>query len=152
MSPCATQNQARALWPVPNSSSSSGEVIPQIVEGYGFDDVDGQEVPGQNEASDFPIETATANTVVSGTYSGGQIAMKIVKQAEFDYFMGLVLPHAVTFTINVTYSTASGNVTTDATFSGTLISAVETNDGAVVNPVSWYTFTMNQLEGPGHPG
>ena len=146
MSPCATQNQA--LWPVPNSSSSSGEVIPQIVEGYGFDDVDGQEVPGQNEASDFPIETATANTVVSGTYSGGQIAMKIVKQAEFDYFMGLVLPHAVTFTINVTYSTASGNVTTDATFSGTLISAVETNDGAVVNPVSWYTFTMNQLEGP----
>lgn len=134
---------------MPNSSSSSpGEVILQIVEGYGFDDVDGQEVPGQNEASDFPIETATANTVVSGTYSGGQIAMKIVKQAEFDYFMGLVLPHAVTFTINVTYSTASGNVTTDATFSGTLISAVETNDGAVVNPVRWYTFTMNQLEGP----
>jgi hypothetical protein len=74
--------------------------------------------------------------------------MKIKKQAEFDYFMGLVLPHAVTFTINVTYSTASGSVTTDATFSGTLISAVETNDGAVVNPVRWYTFTMNQLEGP----
>lgn len=74
--------------------------------------------------------------------------MKIKKQAEFDYFMALVLPHAVTFTINVTYSTASGNVTTDATFSGTLISAVETNDGAVVNPVRWYTFTMNQLEGP----
>ncbi|MCR4014997.1 phage tail protein, partial [Enterobacter hormaechei] len=78
-----------------------GEVIPQIVEGYGFDDVDGQEVPGQNEASDFPVESATATSVVSGTYSGGQIAMKIVKQAEFDYFMGLVLPHAVTFTINV---------------------------------------------------
>lgn len=59
-----------------------------------------------------------------------------------------MLPHAVTFNINVTYSTASGTVTTDATFSGTLISAVETNDGAVVNPVRWYTFTMNQLEGP----
>lgn len=53
----------------------------------------------------------------------------------------------------MTYSTASGNVTTDATFSGTLISAVETNDGAVVNPVRWYTFPMNQLEGSaGHPG
>lgn len=125
-----------------------GEVIPQIVEGYGFDDVDGQEVPGQNEADDFPVETATANTVVSGTYSGGQIAMQIVKQAEFDYFMELVLPHAVTFTINVTYNTASGSITTDATFSGTLISAVETNDGAEINPVSWYTFTMNQLDGP----
>ncbi|WP_446029066.1 host specificity factor TipJ family phage tail protein [Lelliottia amnigena] len=125
-----------------------GVVIPQIIEGYGFDDVDGQEVPGQNEAGDFPIETATATTVVSGTYSGGQIAVKIRKQAEFDYFMGLVLPHAVTFTINVTYSTASGSVTKDATFSGTLISAVETNDGAVVNPVRWYTFTMNNLQGP----
>ncbi|MBW9400351.1 MoaD/ThiS family protein [Leclercia sp. EC_58] len=125
-----------------------GEVIPQIVEGYGFDDVDGQEVPGQNDADDFPVETATANTVVSGTYSGGQIAMQIVKQAEFDYFMGLVLPHAVTFTINVTYPTASGSVTKDVLFSGTLISAVETNDGAVIDPVTWYTFTMGDLQGP----
>lgn len=124
-----------------------GEVIPQIVEGYGFDDVDGQEVPGQNEASDFPIQSATANKVVSGSYSGGQMAIKIVKQAEFDYFKNLVLPHAVTFTINVTYSTASGSVTTDATFSGSLVSAVETNDGAVTNPVRWYTFTFSQLEG-----
>lgn len=125
-----------------------GEVIPSINEGYSFDDVDGQEVPGANQGESFPIETATANTVVSGTYAGGQIAMKIVKQAEFDYFMGLVLPHAVTFDINVTYATASGPVTTDATFSGTLVSAVETNDGAVVNPVRWYTFTMGDLDGP----
>ncbi len=125
-----------------------GEVITQIVEGYGFDDVDGQEVPGQNDADDFPVETATANTVVSGTYSGGQIAMQILKQAEFDYFMGLVLPHAVTFTINVTYATASGSVTKDVLFSGTLISAVETNDGAPVDPVTWYTFTMGDLQGP----
>ncbi|BDA96123.1 hypothetical protein E5AUHO_37120 [Citrobacter freundii] len=125
-----------------------GEVIPTINEGYGFDDVDGQEVPGQNESDNFPIETATATTVVSGTYSGGQIAVKIIKQAEFDYFMGLVLPHAVTFTINVTYSTPAGNVTQDVDFSGTLISAVETNDGAVVNPVRWYTFTMGVLIDP----
>ncbi|EOX3278249.1 host specificity factor TipJ family phage tail protein [Escherichia coli] len=125
-----------------------GEVIPTIDEGYGFDDVDGQEVPGQNESDNFPIETATANTVVSGTYSGGQISVKIIKQAEFDYFMGLVLPHAVTFTINITYSTPTGNVTQDVDFSGTLISAVETNDGAVVNPVRWYTFTMSDLIGP----
>jgi hypothetical protein len=125
-----------------------GEVIPTINEGYSFDDVDGQEIPGPNESDNFPVESATANTVVSGTYSGGQIAMKIVKQAEFDYFMGLVLPHAVTFTISLTYSTPSGNVTRDVTFSGVLISAIETNDGAVVNPVRWYTFTMNKLNGP----
>lgn len=125
-----------------------GEVIPSINEGYSFDDVDGQEVPGANQGESFPVETATANTVVSGTYAGGQIAMKIVKQASFDYFMGLVLPHAVTFDINVTYATASGSVTTDATFSGTLVSAVETNDGAVINPVRWYTFTMGDLDGP----
>ncbi|EMP9723408.1 MoaD/ThiS family protein [Enterobacter cloacae] len=125
-----------------------GEVIPTINEGYSFDDVDGQEVPGANQGDSFPVETATATTVVSGTYSGGQIAVKIVKQAEFDYFMGLVLPHAVTFDINVTYATASGSVTTDATFSGTLVSAVETNDGAVINPVRWYTFTMGDLDGP----
>ncbi len=62
--------------------------------------------------------------------------------------MGLVLPHDVTFTINVTYNIASGSVTTDATFSGTLISAVETDDGAVINPVHWYTFTMSDLQGP----
>ena len=124
------------------------EVIPSINEGYSFDDVDGQEVPGANQGESFPVETATANAVVSGTYAGGQIAMKIVIQTEFDYFMGLVLPHAVTFTINVTYATASGSVTTDATFSGTLVSAVETNDGAVINPVRWYTFTMGDLDGP----
>ncbi|ELY6244213.1 MoaD/ThiS family protein [Cronobacter universalis] len=125
-----------------------GETIPTINEGYSFDDVDGQEIPGPNESDNFPVETASANTVVSGNYAGGQISMKIVKQTEFDYFMGLVLPHAVTFTINITYNTSTGSVTKDALFSGVLISAVETNDGAVTNPVRWYTFTMNQLSGP----
>lgn len=125
-----------------------GEVIPVINEGYGVDDVDGQEVPGQNEGDSFPVETATANTVISGLYSGGEIAVKILKQSEFDYFMGLVLPHAVTFTINVTYNTASGPVTKDATYSGTLVSAVETDDGSVIDPDRWYTFTMGSLSGP----
>lgn len=125
-----------------------GEVIPVLHEGYPFDDVDGQEVPGPNESDDFPVESAAADTVVSGTYSGGQIAIKIVKQSEFDYFMGLVLPHSVTFEINVTYSTASGPVTEDVVFSGTLISAVQTDDGAVIDPVEWYTFTMADLSGP----
>ncbi|CZW33430.1 hypothetical protein [Enterobacter hormaechei] len=77
-----------------------GAVIPHVFEGYQFDDVDGQEVPGLNESGDFPIETATATTVISGVYAGGQIAMKIVKQASFDYFADLAFPHPVTFTIN----------------------------------------------------
>lgn len=125
-----------------------GEVIPTINEGYSFDDVDGQEMPGPNESDNFPVESATAKNVVSGTYAGGQVAMKIVKQAEFDYFMGLVLPHAVTFVVNVTYNTPSGTVTTDATFSGVLVSAVESDDGSVIDPVHWYTFTMGELSGP----
>lgn len=125
-----------------------GEVIPEIYEGYGFDDVDGQEVPGANESGDFPVESATATRVVSGQYSGGQMAIKIIKQSDFDYFMELVKPHDVTFTVNVTYSTPSGSVTKDVTFSGSLISSVETNDGAVTNPVRWYTFTFSRLSGP----
>ncbi len=124
-----------------------GDVIGSINEGYQFDDVDGQEVPGKNESDDFPIETATASTVVSGSYSGGQILMKIVKQSNFDYFMGLALPHAVSFTINATYPTASGNVTADFTLSGNLISATQTDNGSITAPVYYYNFVMDSIEG-----
>lgn len=64
--------------------------------------------------------------------------------------MGLVLPHAVTFVVNVTYhiTSGTGTVTTDASFSGVLVSAVETDDGSVIDPVHWYTFTMGELSGP----
>lgn len=124
-----------------------GDNIGTINEGYQFDDVDGQEVPGKNESGDFPIESATATTVISGNYSGGQILMKIAKQASFDYFMGLALPHAVTFTINVTYPTASGNVTQDFILSGNLISATQTSNGSVTAPIYYYNFVMNAIEG-----
>ncbi|HCB1484288.1 TPA: MoaD/ThiS family protein, partial [Serratia marcescens] len=66
-----------------------GQNIPVIYEGFSFDDVDGQELPGPNESEEIPVETATATTVISGEYSGGQISVKINKQAEFDYFYGL---------------------------------------------------------------
>ncbi|KFC12271.1 hypothetical protein GTGU_00318 [Trabulsiella guamensis ATCC 49490] len=128
-----------------------GDAIPVVNEGYQFDDVDGQEVPGVNESGNFPIESATASTVVSGIYAGGQIAMKIEKQADFDYFMDLTFPHPVTFTINISYQTTGGTVTEDITLSANLISAVETNDGAVVDPVYYYTFTFNRLSGPSVP-
>ncbi|MGL4725612.1 MAG: host specificity factor TipJ family phage tail protein [Scandinavium sp.] len=125
-----------------------GEVIGQINEGYQFDDIDGQEVPGRNESDDFPIETATATTVVSGQYAGGQILMKIVKQASFDYFMGLALPHPVTFTINITYPVPGGTKTEDINVSANLTAVATTNDGAVINPVIYYNFTFSNLVGP----
>ncbi len=128
-----------------------GENIPVMYQPYQFDDVDGQEVPGKNEltedGSTIVIETATANTVISGSYSGGQIAMKIVKQSEFDYFVDLAMPHAVTFTINVTYPTASGNVTQDVTLYGNLISSAETDDGSLIDPEYYYTFIFDSING-----
>ena len=128
-----------------------GDVIPTVVEGYQFDDVDGQELPGPNESESQPQQSATANTVISGTYSGGQIAMKIVKQDEFDFFKDLPKPSPVKFTINVTYATATGNVTEDVTLFGNLISCVQSDNGAVVNPVYYYTFAFDSLSGPGIP-
>lgn len=124
-----------------------GEVIPVIYEGFEFDDVDGQELPGPNESEDIPIESATANEVVQGVFSGNQISMKIVKQAEFDYFYGLSFPHAVSFVINVTYNTASGTVTKDITLNADLINAEMTDDGSVINPEYYYTFYFNNLSG-----
>lgn len=128
-----------------------GEVIPTVVEGYQFDDVDGQELPGPNESESQPQQSATANTVISGEYSGGQIAMKIVKQDEFDFFKDLPKPSPVKFIINVTYGTATGNVTEDVTIFGNLISCVESDDGAVIDPVYYYTFVFDSLNGPGIP-
>lgn len=128
-----------------------GDVIPTVVEGYQFDDVDGQELPGPNESESQPQQSATANTVISGTYSGGQIAMKIVKQDEFDFFKDLPKPSPVKLTINITYTTATGSVTEDATIFGNLISCVQSDNGAVVNPVYYYTFAFDSLSGPGIP-
>nr|MDA5514504.1 phage tail protein [Yersinia intermedia] len=54
-----------------------GETIPQIIEPILFDDVDGQEIPGANESSDFPAETATTNTIVSGSIAGNEAVVKI---------------------------------------------------------------------------
>lgn len=124
-----------------------GEVIGQLIEPYLFDGIDGQEVPGKNESESTPVESATTNTVISGEYSGGQIAVSIPKNTEFDYFLGLSFPHAVSFTLNVTYNTASGVVTKDVGLSGNLIGAVETNDGAVPPADYRYTFTITDITG-----
>ncbi|RKQ38555.1 host specificity factor TipJ family phage tail protein [Enterobacter sp. R1(2018)] len=129
------------------SIQQPGDVIPTLYEGYEFDDVDGQEVPGKNEDTGTPLYTATATTMVSGNYAGGQLAVKIVKQPTFDYFIGLTFPHAVSMVLNITYPVPGGSKTEDVTLFANLISAVQTSDGAVVNPTFWYTFTFNNLNG-----
>ncbi|WP_145512523.1 host specificity factor TipJ family phage tail protein [Yersinia kristensenii] len=124
-----------------------GTVIPVINEGFEFDDVDGQEIPGPNESDSFPAYTATSTNVIDGVYAGGQISVRIKKQAEFDYFYDITKPRAVTFVINVTYGTASGNVTRDVEITADLFQATLTNDGAIISPQYFYTFYFKNLTG-----
>jgi hypothetical protein len=129
------------------SIQQPGDVIPTLYEGYEFDDVDGQEVPGKNEDTGTPLYTATATAMVSGNYAGGQLAVKIVKQSAFDYFMNLTFPHAVSMVLNITYPVPGGTKTEDVTLFANLIGAAQTSDGAVINPTYWYTFTFDSING-----
>ena len=134
-----TQSRVSDRWPVPNTSFISlGEVIPTINEGYSFDDVDGREMQDKRKRQ---ISGRIGNCQYRGKvvkYAGGQIAMKTVRQAGVRLLHGAPCYHThVTFTINVTYNTTSGSVTEDVISSGTLISAVQSDDGAVIDPVQW---------------
>jgi hypothetical protein len=125
-----------------------GEVIPQIIEGFAFDDIDGQELPGPNESDQFPIKTATTTTgMVSGQFTAGQALIKIQRLADFTYFYDLTKPHSVSFVVNVTYGTVSGPVTKNITVYADLVKAVTTTDGAVINPQFFYEFTFSNLSG-----
>ncbi|HFZ1920809.1 TPA: host specificity factor TipJ family phage tail protein [Serratia marcescens] len=124
-----------------------GQNIPIIYEGFAFDDIDGQEIPGPNQSSEIPIETATTHDVVDGVYAAGEILVKIKKNSDFDYFMDLSLPHSVTFIVNVTYNTTGGDQTRDITVSGDIIKTEQTDDGAAINPQYFYSFTMGNLTG-----
>ncbi|WP_312999618.1 host specificity factor TipJ family phage tail protein [Leclercia sp.] len=128
-----------------------GQTIPVIYEPYAFDDVDGQEVYGKNELDDddttIVIESATTNTVTTTSYGGGQLLVKIPKNSDFDYFVDLSFPHAVSFSLNVTYSTPSGNVTGVVVLSGSLIDAYEENDGNTPPQQYYYTFIINNITG-----
>ncbi|OAH25400.1 host specificity factor TipJ family phage tail protein [Serratia marcescens] len=125
-----------------------GENIPQINEGFAFDDIDGQELPGPNESSDFPAETATSTSVNDAYFIAGEAVIQIIKQDEFDYFYDLAFPHSITFVVNVTYETAQGTVTKNITVSGDIFSAttIPTNPPSV--PIPLYEFTIGNLSGP----
>ncbi|WP_369509559.1 host specificity factor TipJ family phage tail protein [Providencia manganoxydans] len=123
------------------------EVIPLINEGFEFPDIDGQELPGPNESKDIPQQTATANEVVSGEIKGGEAAIKIVKQDEFEYFYELTKPRSISMTVNVSYDTPQGTVNTDVKIDAQLADAKESDDGSLVDPVEYYEFFFTNLSG-----
>ncbi|WP_272680724.1 host specificity factor TipJ family phage tail protein [Providencia sp. PROV129] len=123
------------------------EVIPLINEGFEFPDIDGQELPGPNESKDIPQQTATANEVVSGEIKGGEAAIKIVKQDEFEYFFELTKPRSISMTVNVSYDTPQGSVTKDVKIDAQLVDAKESDDGSLINPIEYYEFFFTNLSG-----
>ncbi|WP_419210526.1 host specificity factor TipJ family phage tail protein [Providencia manganoxydans] len=123
------------------------EVIPLINEGFEFPDIDGQELPGPNESKDIPQQTATANEVVSGEIKGGEAAIKIVKQDEFEYFYELTKPRSVSMTVNVSYDTPQGSVTKDVIIDAQLADAKESDDGALIGKTYYYEFFFTNLTG-----
>ncbi|EPM1826015.1 host specificity factor TipJ family phage tail protein [Providencia rettgeri] len=123
------------------------EVIPLINEGFEFPDIDGQELPGPNESKDIPQQTAAANEVVSGEIKGGEAAIKIVKQDEFEYFYELTKPRSISMTVNVSYDTPQGSVTKDVKIDAQLADAKESDDGSLINPVEYYEFFFTNLAG-----
>lgn len=124
-----------------------GQNIPVINEGFAFDDIDGQELPGPNESEDFPSETATSTSVNDAYFIAGEAVIQIVKQDEFDYFYDLAFPHSVTFVVSVTYDSAQGTVTKNVTVSGDIFSAttIPVNPPSVPSPL--YEFTIGNLSG-----
>ncbi|HEC8346263.1 TPA: MoaD/ThiS family protein [Providencia rettgeri] len=123
------------------------EVIPLINEGFEFPDIDGQELPGPNESKDIPQQMATANEVVSGEIKGGEAAIKIVKQDEFEYFYELTKPRSISMTVNVSYDTPQGSVTKDVKIDAQLVDAKTSDDGSLINPVEYYEFFFTNLTG-----
>lgn len=123
------------------------EIIPLINEGFEFPDIDGQELPGPNESKDIPQQTATANEVVSGEIKGGEAAIKIVKQDEFEYFFELTKPRSISMTVNVSYDTPQGSVTKDVKIDAQLVDTKESDDGSLINPVEYYEFFFTNLSG-----
>lgn len=124
-----------------------GENIGSVNVGFAFDGIDGQEVLGANENDGIVVETATSTSLIEAGFINNQARIKITRQSSFAYFFDLPKPHAVTFTVNVTYNSGSGSVTRDATFSGTLISATQSDNGSVTAPIYYYTFVIGSLSG-----
>lgn len=124
-----------------------GQAIGEIIQGYAFDDVDGQELPGTNEQTTEILNQATTNELLSGSFAGGQFYAKIKKQGAFDVFHDTPKPFSVTATVNVTYNTASGSVTRDVNVAARLFQSEESDDGSLIDPQEFYEFWFDKLSG-----
>ncbi|MBS0854936.1 MULTISPECIES: host specificity factor TipJ family phage tail protein [unclassified Tatumella] len=124
-----------------------GDVIGDMAQGYSFDDVDGQELPGLNEDDSEIKQQGTTDTLLEGTFSGGQFYARINKETGFDSLYDSAKPVYVTVIVNVTYNTASGSVTKDVSVQGTLFQSTITDDGALINPDQYYNFWFSNLSG-----
>ncbi|MEQ5135738.1 host specificity factor TipJ family phage tail protein [Providencia alcalifaciens] len=133
------------------------EVIPLINEGFEFPDIDGQELPGPNESKDIPRHTASADEVIEIVLMGGNAFSKIVKQDDFDYFTQVVFPRYISMTISVSYEvpkektnpwdTDTETITKDIKVNARLTSFTESDDGAITDPIEYYTFFFDELSG-----
>lgn len=123
-----------------------GDNIGVMNVGYQFDDVDGEEVPGVNESDDFPAQTATSSSIVSGEFIDSQLVIKQLASVDnFAYFAELALPHSVSFIINVNYNGSGGPVTKDVTGYGDIASAEQVIDPA--DSQVYYNFIIGNLTG-----
>lgn len=122
-----------------------GAVIGTIDVGYEFDDVDGEEVPGLNESDDYPSQTATTATPTSVAIANGELTCKVLSTDDnFAYFAGLALPHAVSFVVNATYTSAGAPVTKDVTGYGNIVA---TADAVGDDTLSYTTFIIGNITG-----
>lgn len=130
-----------------------GDVIPTIYDAAESPDVDGQEITPPN-LGDSVLYTAETTNVVSLAYSGNVATIRIVKNADFDYFYDKSKPINIRFTVDVKYKVANPNGTTSDQegqfqLSGNLVGMGISDDGAVVNPVQYYDMSVNGIS-PGN--
>lgn len=122
-----------------------GETIGTIETGYQFDDVDNEEVPGLNESTDFPAQTATTTTPTSVGVTGNQLKAVVLSNTDnFSYFAALAVPHPISFTINATYNNGGSTVTKNISGSGNIVSS-ESSIGT--DGQSYTTFYIGGMSG-----
>lgn len=124
-----------------------GDVIGEMAQGYAFDDVDGQEIPGLNEDSGSVKQQATTTSLLEGSFAGGQFYARLAKNNDFDYFHDAPKPFSVSVSVNVTYNTASGSVTKDISVGARLFQSSITDDGELIDPQQFYNFWFDTLSG-----